>query len=164
MQHHLYPADWRSRAQACLERAGYRCEACGLRHGSLRVGKHRYNLYVVHLHAAHVNHDPANPQAELRALCPACHLKYDRRTESLTPPGHSFPRRRGYQPMTLERVLGAARSGGLAILPAESGTGYRWCIGDLAGSAPDVLEAIGQALHALGMERLEQAREGGQHG
>src|SRR5690348_14895592 len=93
MQHHLYPADWRNRAQACLERAGYRCEDCGMRHGSLRVGKHRYNLYFVQLHAAHVNHDPGNPQAELRALCPTCHMKYDRRTES-TPPGHYFPRRR----------------------------------------------------------------------
>src|SRR5258706_10671765 len=60
MQHHLYPADWRSRARACLEQAGYRCENCGIRQGSLRVGKHHYNLYVVHLHAAHVNHDPHN--------------------------------------------------------------------------------------------------------
>jgi DNA-binding transcriptional LysR family regulator len=162
MQHHLYPADWRSRAQACLERAGYCCEDCGMRHGTLRVGKHRYNLYFVHLHAAHVNHDPGNPQAELRALCPACHMHHDRRTEH-TPQGHHLPRRRGYQPITLERVLGAARSGGLAILPADTGAGYRWKIGDLAGSAPDILEALGQALHCLHMERLEQ-REESQHG
>src|SRR5215475_2573203 len=30
MQHHRYPTDWRSRAQACLERASYRCEGCGI--------------------------------------------------------------------------------------------------------------------------------------
>ena len=162
MQHHLYPADWRSRAQACLEQAGYRCEDCGMRHGSLRVGQHRYNLYVVYLHAAHVNHDPQNPQAELRALCPACHMKYDRCTEC-TAQGRHLPRRRGYQPITLERVLGAARSGGLSILPADADAGYRWNIGDLAGSASDVPEAIGQALHCLCMERLEQ-REESQHG
>ena len=146
MQHHLYPADWRSRAKDCLERAGY-----------------RYNLYFIHLHAAHVNHDPGNPQAELRALCPACHLKYDRRTEQAAQ-GYSVPRRRGYQPITLERVLSIARSGGLTITPVGTGTGCRWNIGDLAGSAPDVLEAVGQALHALCMERLEPAQEGGQHG
>jgi DNA-binding transcriptional LysR family regulator len=163
MQHQLYPADWRSRSQACLERAGYRCEDCGIRHGTMRVGKHRYNLYFVHLHAAHVNHDPQNPQAELRALCPACHMHYDRRTEHREQGCH-FSRRRGYQPITLERLLGAVRSGGLAIIPDDSGTNYRWSIGELAGTAPDVLEAIGQALHCLCMERLEQTRERGQHG
>ena len=163
MQQHLYPTDWRSRAKDCLERAGYRCEDCGIRHGTLRVGKHRYNLYFVQLHAAHMNHDPGNPQAELRALCPACHLKYDRRTER-TPEGHPFPRRQGYQPITLERILSTTRSGGLTITPEETGTGYRWRIGDLAGSAPDVLEAIGQALHCLYMERLQQVQEGGRHG
>jgi DNA-binding transcriptional LysR family regulator len=163
MQHHLYPADWRSRAQACLERAGYRCQDCGMRHGTMRVGRHRYNLYIVHLHAAHVNHDPYNPQAELRALCPACHMRYDRRNEQAVL-GHHLPRRRGYQPITLERVLSAARSGGLAIIPVNGGASYCWSIGDLAGSAPDVLEAIGQALHCLCMERLEPAQEGGRHG
>jgi hypothetical protein len=162
MQHHLYPADWHRRAQVCLEQAGYRCQDCGIRHGTLRVGKHRYNLYFVHLHAAHVNHDPGNPEAELRALCPACHMRHDRRTES-TQQGCSLPRRRGYPPITLERLLCAARSGGLSIMPAETGGGYHWSIGELAGSAPDVLEAIGQALHYLCMERLEQ-REERQHG
>jgi hypothetical protein len=89
-------------------------------------------------------------------------MHHDRRTEH-TPQGHPFPRRRGYQSITLERVLGAARSGGLSILLADTGAGYRWSIGDLAGSAPDVLEAIGQALHCLCMEHVEQ-REGSQHG
>jgi hypothetical protein len=163
MQHQLYPADWRSRAQACLERAGFHCEDCGIQHGTMRVGKHRYNLYFVHLHAAHVHHDPYNPQAELRALCPACHMKYDRGTER-TAQGRHFPRRRGYQPITLERLLSTARGGGLAITPEETGAGYRWRMGDLAGSAPDVLEVIGQALHCLCLERLQQVQEGGQHG
>jgi hypothetical protein len=164
MQHHLYPVDWRSRAQACLEQAGYRCQDCGIQHGSLRVGKHHYNLYFVHLHAAHVNHDPHNPQAELRALCPSCHMHYDRRTEHTWQQTRNLPGRRGYQAVTLERVLCVARSGGLSILPDVTGAGCRWSIGDLAGSAPDVLEAIGQALHCLCLERLEQAQEGGQHG
>ena len=78
MQHHLYPDNWKQRSQACLEQATYRCEHCGIPHGSMRVGKHRHNLYFVHLHAAHINHDPHNPQAKLRALCPSCHMRHDR--------------------------------------------------------------------------------------
>ena len=54
MQHHLYPDNWKQRSQACLEQANYRCEHCGMRHGSMRAGKHRHNLYFVHLHAAHI--------------------------------------------------------------------------------------------------------------
>ena len=159
MQHHLYPADWRMRAQACLERAGYRCEHCGIRHGTMRVGKRHYNLYFIHLHAAHINHDPQNPHAELRALCPACHMKYDRHTEQPV----VLPRRRGYQPLTLERVLRAARGAGLSMTPDESETGYRWSFGSLSGSAVDVLDAISQALHGARMEWVERASEGGQH-
>src|SRR6266568_7096894 len=103
MQNTLYPTDWKRRAQACVARAGYRCEDCGIAHGVLRMGKRSKSAYVVYLHAAHVNHDPHNPQAELRALCPACHMHYDRRTEHTTQQTRSLPRRRGYQAVTLER-------------------------------------------------------------
>lgn len=38
------------------------------------IGNHktRYTLTV-----SHSNHDPENPDAELRALCSGCHLRYD---------------------------------------------------------------------------------------
>src|SRR5437016_4823601 len=81
MQNDIYPSDWKFRAQACLARAGYRCEDCGIPHGVLSVGKRSRQPYIVYLHAAHVNHDPENSQAELRGLCPSCHMKHDRRTE-----------------------------------------------------------------------------------
>jgi hypothetical protein len=149
MQDDIYPADWKLRAAACLARAGYRCEACGIAHGVLRVGKRSRQPYIVYLHAAHVNHDPENQEAELRALCPSCHLKHDRRTERACNHAH----RQGYQFISGTRLVLAARSAGLHI--SQQGDRYSWQIDDLSGIATDVLDAIANALHCLAMERLE---------
>jgi hypothetical protein len=150
MQQDLYPIDWKTRAAACLASAGYRCEHCGIPHGVLRVGKRSKSPYVVYLHAAHVNHDPENPQAALRALCPACHMKYDRRTErkGLT------ARRQGYQVVSTSRLLVEMHSAGLRI--SQEGDRFYWQVGDLSGLANDLLDAIGSALHCLRMERLDE--------
>ena len=149
MQQHLYPTDWKARAAACLARAGYRCEDCGTPHGVLRVGKRSKSPYVVYLHAAHVNHDPDNQEAELRALCPACHMKYDRRTERKRPAA----RRQGYQVVSTSRLLVEMRSAGLRI--TQEGERFYWQVGDLSGLANDLLDAIGSAMHCMRMERLE---------
>jgi hypothetical protein len=157
MQQNLYPADWKLRAAACLARAGYRCEDCGTPHGVLRVGKRSKSPYIVYLHAAHVNHDPENPQAALRALCPSCHMKHDRRTERTCTSAHSRAHRQGYQLISATRLVIEARSAGLHI--SQQGDRYSWQIGDLTGIATDVLDAIGLALHCLLMERLEEQEE-----
>jgi hypothetical protein len=149
MQDDIYPADWKLRAAACLSRAGYRCEACGMAHGVLRIGKRSRQPYVVYLHAAHVNHDPVNPQAELRALCPSCHMKHDRRTERTQPAAC----RQGYQVVSMSRLLVEMRSAGLCI--TQEGDRFYWQVGDLSGLAHDLLDAVGLALHCLCMERLE---------
>ena len=60
-----YPANWKDLATACKQRAGWRCEECGA---------------TEHLGAAHVNHDPENPNPELRCLCWPCHTRYDAAT------------------------------------------------------------------------------------
>ena len=60
-----YPDNWKDLATACKQRAGWRCEECG---STERLG------------AAHVNHDPENPNPELRCLCWTCHSMYDIRT------------------------------------------------------------------------------------
>jgi hypothetical protein len=57
-----YPDNWKDLATACKQRAGWRCEECG---STERLG------------AAHVNHDPENPNPELRCLCWPCHSRYD---------------------------------------------------------------------------------------
>jgi hypothetical protein len=150
MQQNLYPADWKVRAAACLARAGYRCEDCGTPHGVLRVGKRSKSAYVVYLHASHVNHDPHNPQAELRALCPSCHLKYDRRTERTL----ARARRQGYQVVSTTRLLMEMQGAGLRI--SQEGDRYSWQVGDLSGLANDLLDAIGSALQCLVMERGEE--------
>jgi hypothetical protein len=149
IQQDLYPLDWKIRAAACLARASYRCEHCGIAHGVLRVGKRSKSPYVVYLHAAHINHDPENPQAELRALCPACHMKHDRRTARKGPTA----RRQGYQVVSTSRLLLEMGSAGLRI--SQKGDFYSWQVGDLSGLANDLLDAIGSALHCLCMERLE---------
>jgi len=149
MQHHLYPDNWKQRSQACLEQANYRYEHCGMPHGTMRVGKHRHNLYFVHLHAAHINHDPHNPQAELRALCPSCHVRHDRKTERK----QVATRRQGDQVISIARLVAHARSAGLHIIQEESS--FTWSIDGLSGVASDVLDAIGLALHCLTRERIE---------
>jgi hypothetical protein len=60
-----YPDIWKDLATACKQRAGWRCEECG---STERLG------------AAHVNHDPENPNPELRCLCWPCHRSYDAHT------------------------------------------------------------------------------------
>lgn len=149
MQQSLYPPDWKRRASECLERAGFRCEVCGIPHGTMRVGKHHHNLYFVHLHAAHVNHDVENPQAELWALCPTCHMRYDWRSQQQAQNNRKFGRT-GYQVISAERLVAVAHSAGLNI--AQEDGRYHWQVAHMHGCASDMLEALGSALHFLVME------------
>src|SRR5260370_20097367 len=151
MQQHLYPDDWKQRVQEAALRAGGRCEGSGAVLGTMRVSR-KGNVYFLPLHTGHVNHDPENPQAELRKLCPSCHSKTHPWLRGKRTPQHRY----GYQAITLARVRQAARVGGLDIVPDETGAGMCWRISGLAGNAIDVLDAISSALHCLGMERLER--------
>ena len=158
MQRHLYPDNWKQRVQEADCRAGGRCERCGAVLGAMRVSR-KGNLYLLPLHTCHVHHDPENPEAELQKLCPRCHGK----THPWQPGKRDDPNRHGYRPITQERLVRAARSGGLAITPDGTGAGYTWQIGDVSGAAPDTLDALSQALHSLRMERLEH-QKGVRHG
>jgi len=159
MQRHLYPADLKERVLAADQRAGGRCERCGAVLGTMHLSR-KHKLYLMPLHTSHVNHDPENPQAEVEKLCPSCHGK----AHPWLPGTPTKERPSGYQAIQLARVLHAARAGGLEITQDESGAGVCWRIGDLAGNAPDVLDAITSALHCLRMERLERESEGSRHG
>lgn len=67
-----YPSDWRARAMAIKEQAGWKCQACGqqCRRPSEPFDTHKRTLTVAHVE--HGNHD-----GELLALCAPCHLRRD---------------------------------------------------------------------------------------
>ena len=76
-QRWMYPSNWEELASACKERAGWRCEWCGIAHGAMAISERSGVVYVVYLAAAHLDHDPWNPSPRLAALCPSCHGAYD---------------------------------------------------------------------------------------
>jgi len=72
-----YADNYRERAWQRKEATGWRCEECGAKHGSIKLNW-LGEPYEVVLTAAHLDHDPWNPEARLASYCQACHLNYDR--------------------------------------------------------------------------------------
>ncbi len=72
----LYPVNWSELAFACKERAGWRCERCGVAQGTAAISR-AGQPYTIYLAAAHLDHDPWNPNPRLMAMCPSCHGRYD---------------------------------------------------------------------------------------
>jgi hypothetical protein len=80
-----YGKGWEKRARRCRELANWQCERCQVKHGTMRISKWTLRLWPVYLVAAHVNHDPENPDAELVAVCPSCHWKHYKRPGQIAP-------------------------------------------------------------------------------
>jgi predicted HNH restriction endonuclease len=81
---HRYPRKWkRNQARACKEAAGWKCEKCGIEHGTLRVSIWTGREWPVYMQAAHINHDPENDAPELACVCPTCHWRYYRRANQI---------------------------------------------------------------------------------
>lgn len=93
---HLYGKDWREISRQIRERAGNRCEWCGVKNGAIgyRDAQGRFHddpqaaevmaiegergVVRIVLTVAHLDHNPANcDPANLAALCQRCHLRYD---------------------------------------------------------------------------------------
>lgn len=90
-----YPKDWKAIRQRILERAGFKCEACGVPNYALRnnttgeidmVGFAAESWALVDgdkvtkvvLTIAHLDHTPEHVSDDnLRAWCQRCHLAYD---------------------------------------------------------------------------------------
>jgi hypothetical protein len=67
-------SEWQAIRQRELERAGYRCEDCGVSALLLSVG----SIDVFRkLHVSHENHDPWRKRAKLRVRCTPCHNTHD---------------------------------------------------------------------------------------
>lgn len=81
-----YPPNWTEISLWVKRRAGWRCEClgqCGRGHDSRCTAVHGGPSVVsgkpVVLTTAHLDHTPENCRpANLRAMCQACHLAYDR--------------------------------------------------------------------------------------
>jgi 5-methylcytosine-specific restriction endonuclease McrA len=73
-QKHLYPANWKEISLRIRERAGGKCEFCGAEN----YKPHPITGSRVVLTVAHLDHNPQNcSDANLKALCQRCHLRYD---------------------------------------------------------------------------------------
>lgn len=97
----LYPRDWKQISRSIRERSSGRCECpgdCGRGPMHLCEGEHNtgrcierngkdavYQRGTIVLTVAHLDHDPGNNDpSNLRAMCQACHLSYDRARHALT--------------------------------------------------------------------------------
>jgi 5-methylcytosine-specific restriction endonuclease McrA len=67
-----YPKDWDAISRTIRERAGNKCEECGVPNYSIRDGA-KIVLTVAHLDHTPENCDPQN----LKAWCQRCHNRYD---------------------------------------------------------------------------------------
>jgi len=77
-----YPKNWKQLSKQCRSRAKWRCERCDVEHGAMRE-TFAGGLYPVYLVAAHLHHDPWNPNPVLICLCPACHFRFYRASGQL---------------------------------------------------------------------------------
>lgn len=76
----LYPEDWDTISKDIRERAGQKCQWCGVENHT-RVRRKGRSVLIV-LTVAHLDHDPRNcDQENLRALCQGCHISYDKSPE-----------------------------------------------------------------------------------
>jgi 5-methylcytosine-specific restriction endonuclease McrA len=67
-----YPKDWKQISLRIRERAGQKCEDCGVENYSIRDGS------KIVLTVAHLDHTPENCADEnLKAWCQRCHNRYD---------------------------------------------------------------------------------------
>ena len=95
---HRYPADWNDIRYEVLERAGHKCEFCGVKNHAEGVRDEEGTFHEVGtsgaayvydtakdfkpirivLTIAHLDHTPENNKRDnLKALCQRCHNKYD---------------------------------------------------------------------------------------
>lgn len=148
MQHDLYPSPpiWRELQCAVRERAGKKCEHCGAIHNRIRQSKRTGNRYVLYLHTAHKHGVPlqsCNPDDYL-ALCPRCHMRYDRSGFDGEPTRY----RPGYIVTTTDELLQVVGAVGLHVWQDEENN-YWWRIGDQEGYEVSPVLAVGAALARL---------------
>lgn len=73
-----YPKNWKQIRAAILDRAGNRCEFCGVENHTCRLNPKTGQQARIVLTIAHLDHTPEHCEPDnLRALCQRCHNAYD---------------------------------------------------------------------------------------
>ena len=73
-----YPKNWKEIREQILERAGNRCEFCGVENHTYRLNEKTGKMAYIVLTIAHMNEVIEDVRPEnLRALCQRCHNRYD---------------------------------------------------------------------------------------
>lgn len=73
-----YPKNWKQIRAAILDRAGNRCEFCGVENHTYRLNPKTGKQARIVLTIAHLDHTPEHCEPNnLRALCQRCHNAYD---------------------------------------------------------------------------------------
>lgn len=105
-----YHPNFERRSLARKKLVKYTCELCWIRQGEIRMSE-KGNPHKVVVSAAHVNHDPWNPRAELIILCEDCHNKFDalERGKKIRATYHRKQREAALQSGQLELSLKRAR-------------------------------------------------------
>ena len=130
--------------EAVKERAGHKCEECGIEEGTVLTSRHTGKKYILYLHAAHLDGDPGAQEPRLLALCPSCHMRMDRQEEAQERP---TCRRRGYSLTTTDKLVSSMAVAGLDII--ERPQGYDWFVDGLEGHATSAINAVADAIYHL---------------
>lgn len=157
MRWELYLArrEWQEIKLAVRERATVpgekkpRCEnpKCRAVHGRLKKNPQGYWV-PQWLHTAH-KHDAPMKSRDIRdylALCPSCHMAYDRQPNE---DGVVAPYRVGYRATSTDELVREVRDAGLMLRESDDHY-WHWQIGDLGGYAESPALAIGACIATLG--------------
>ncbi len=155
MQHKLYADNYQERREETFLRAGGRYEnilpngeRCPVKLGDWRI-THSHQVQFEQLIMHHVNGDPENPDAEMIAVCWACHMRLHRKPG----PGckKASARKQGYEAIRRAYLMEVLARAGFFTWSTSNGC-VGWQIGVLTGEASDHIDALGMCLHWLNAE------------
>jgi len=150
----LYADNYQQRREETFLRSGGRCEnvrdgeRCPVKLGDWRITRSlqiQFEQLLIH----HVNGDPENPNAEMLAVCWACHMRLHRKPG----PGRkkASARKRGYDVIRVAHLMAMLARSGLATWATTNGR-VGWQVGALTSEANDPIDALVMALHWLNAE------------
>jgi hypothetical protein len=155
MQAKLYAPNYPQRREAIFARSEGQCEnklaggeRCTVQLGDWRI-THSHQLQFEQLLIHHPNGDPENPEAEMLAVCWACHMRLHRK------PGPGRPkagaRKQGYDVIRVPYLMELLARAGFFTWPTPDGR-VGWQIGTLASEANDSIDALTMALYWMAGE------------